>query len=153
MRVSGRPLRYAPIPVSQTDTSKYHQILHNTFGGKHTPFWGEISTKPLPENPDLGGKFRQRDQTVTVQRPTPFQRLNASTPQPNPRALRLLLLCCAHPHSELEDPSCFPPLVKCFVGGVLGASASLPRRLPCLVIQHELLLQFAHLTLAVATNS
>ena len=47
MRVSGRPLRYAPIPVSQTDTSKYHQILHNTFGGKHTPFLGEISTKPV----------------------------------------------------------------------------------------------------------
>ena len=85
--------------------------------------------------------WEQRDQTVTVQRPTPFQRLNASTPQPNPRALRLLLLCCAHPHSELEDPSCFPPLVKVFCWGVLGASASLPRRLPCLVIQHELLLQ------------
>ena len=42
-----RPLRYAPILVSQTDTSKYHQILHNTFGGKHTPFLGEISTIPL----------------------------------------------------------------------------------------------------------
>ena len=38
--------------------------------------------------------WEERDQTVTVQRPTPFQRLNASTPQPNPRALRLLLLCC-----------------------------------------------------------
>ena len=38
--------------------------------------------------------WEERDQTVTVQRPTPFQRLNASTPQPNPRALRLRLLCC-----------------------------------------------------------
>ena len=61
LRVSGRPLRYAPIPVSQTDTSKYHQILHNTFGGKHAPFWGEISTKPLKSRKNVGTCQRQRE--------------------------------------------------------------------------------------------
>ena len=37
--------------------------------------------------------WEQRDQTVTVQRPTPFQRLNASTPQPTSVEVAVTLLC------------------------------------------------------------